>query len=271
MKIPSIIYGTAWKKDETSNLVKTAISTGFNAVDTANQPKHYQEHLVGEALQSVFNEGTKRKTLFIQTKFTPVHGQDQRIPYDKTADLTTQVKQSFANSLKNLNTDYVDSYLLHGPYSNHSLKKTDWEVWKALEDIYKLGHAKMIGISNVNIKQLKMLTTKAEVKPIVVQNRCYASQGWDKKVREFCITHDIIYQGFSLLTANTSELNNTKIRNIAKRLGITIAQVVFRFAIQIGILPLTGTTKEQHMKEDLKLIDFELTKDDLQTIETIAD
>ena len=126
MKIPSLIYGTAWKEDATADLVKAAISAGFNAVDTANQPRHYQEPLVGAALQSIFDGGIKREALFLQTKFTPVDGQDYRIPYDRTSDLTTQVKQSFANSLENLYTDYVDSYLLHGPYSTFGLGKSDW-------------------------------------------------------------------------------------------------------------------------------------------------
>lgn len=270
MKIPSLIYGTAWKEDATADLVKAAISAGFTAVDTANQPRHYQEPLVGVALQSIFDGGIKREALFLQTKFTPVDGHDHRIPYDRTADLTTQVKQSFANSLENLHTDYVDSYLLHGPYSTFGLGKSDWEVWKAIEHIYRSGHARMIGICNVSRKQLEILTTKAEIKPMIVQNRCFANQGWDRMVREFCLTHDIIYQGFSLLTANTFVLQNSKVKTIAKQRGMTVAQVIFRFASHIGILPLTGTTDEQHMKEDLKIFDYELTKEVEQEIETIA-
>lgn len=270
MKTPSLIYGTAWKEDATADLVKAAISAGFNAVDTANQPRHYQEPLVGAALQSIFDGGIKREALFLQTKFTPVDGHDHRIPYDRTADLATQVKQSFANSLENLHTHYVDSYLLHGPYSTFGLGKPDWEVWKAIEHIYRSGHARMIGICNVSREQLEILTTKAEIKPMIVQNRCFANQGWDRTVREFCLTHDIIYQGFSLLTANRFVLQNSKVKTIAKQRGMTVAQVIFRFAAHIGILPLTGTTDEQHMKEDLKIFDYELTKEVVQEIETIA-
>ena len=268
--MPPIIYGTAWKEDKTPNLVKTAITAGFNAIDTANQPRHYREDLVGEALKSIADTGVKREKLFVQTKFTPENGQDERIPYDSKANLTTQVKQSFASSLKNLHMDYVDSYLLHGPYSNNGLVKSDWEVWSAIEDIYRQGHARMIGISNVNCKQLEMLITNADVKPMVVQNRCFAEQGWDKQVRELCVNHDIIYQGFSLLTANSFVLHDRGVVNIAKRSGMTVAQVVFRFASQIGILPLTGTTNEGHMNDDLEINDFELEKGDLQLIETIA-
>lgn len=267
INMPSFVYGTAWKKDATAGLVKTAVSVGFKAIDTANQPRHYQEPLVGDALKTLAKEGIARDTLFLQTKFTPADGQDHRIPYDPSADLTTQVGQSFASSLENLHTDYVDSYLLHGPYSRVGLGESDWEVWHAIEDIYKSGKAGMIGISNVNIGQLEALTVKAEIKPMVVQNRCYAVQGWDRLVREFCQANNIIYQGFSLLTANWSVLQDSRVISIAQRLGKTPAQVIFRFALQVGMVPLTGTTNEQHMKEDLQVYDFELTADDMSVIE----
>lgn len=270
MKIPSFIYGTAWKEGATTDLVKTALSAGFNAIDTANQPRHYQEHLVGEVLQSIFNGGSKRETLFLQTKFTPVDGHDQRIPYDRKAGLTAQVEQSFASSLEHLHTDYVDSYLLHGPYSSYGLGKSDWEVWQAIEDIHLSGKARMIGISNVSREQLEILVTKAEIKPMVVQNRCFANQGWDREVREYCHNQDIMYQGFSLLTANTFLFQNNKVKKIARQKGMTVAQVLFRFALHVGIIPLTGTTDKQHMKEDLRIFDYELTKEEVQAIETIA-
>lgn len=270
MNKPSIIYGTAWKEERTTDLVKTALSVGFSAVDTANQPKHYQETLVGEAMLSAFNEGIKREDFFIQTKFTPPDGQDNRIPYELSANLTTQVKQSFASSLKNLHTDYVDSYLLHGPYSRFGLGNSDWEVWHEIEDLYRTEKVRRIGISNVSLEQLETLHKKAEIKPMVVQNRCYADQGWDREVREFCIAHDIIYQGFSLLTANPYVLQDNRVKDIARGLGKTAIQVVFRLALQIGITPLTGTTNKEHMKEDLEIFDFELSQEEVEIILNIG-
>ncbi len=269
-KFPSFIYGTAWKEDATAELVNMAISNGFSGIDTANQPRHYQEHLVGEALLKLSGEGIEREDLFLQSKFTPADGHDHRIPYDPSADLTTQVKQSFASSLKNLHTDYLDSYLLHGPYSLPGLGNEDWEVWSAIEELYISGKARFIGISNVNVEQLELLTEKAEIKPMVVQNRCFAAQGWDRAVKDFCKAHHIVYEGFSLLTANPFILQNSGVQEIARRLGRTPEQVVFRFSIQIGILPLTGTTSEQHMKEDLMVEEFELNNNDLNMIETIT-
>ncbi len=269
--IPAFMYGTAWKKDATAQLVELAVDSGFTAIDTANQLIHYQEALVGEALLGLAKKGVKRESLFLQTKFTSVSGQDHRTPYDQSADLTTQVQQSFDSSLKHLHTDYLDSYVLHGPHSRWGLSQADWDVWAAMEDYYRAGTTKMIGISNVQAGQLQELCVKASVKPMVVQNRCYAVMGWDKEVREICKAQGIIYQGFSLLTANQDVLRDPQVWEIAKRVGANPLQVIFRFVLQIGMLPLTGTTNEQHMKDDLAVLtQFELSQDDLQTIESIA-
>jgi len=129
----------------------------------------------------------------------------------------------------------------------------------------------MIGISNVTAGQLTQLCEEARIKPMVVQNRCYAALGWDREVREICQAHGIIYQGFSLLTANRDVVADPDIRAIAKRLGANPAQVVFRFAMQIGMLPLTGTTSEQHMKEDLHAEQLALLPEEIQLIDTIAE
>jgi diketogulonate reductase-like aldo/keto reductase len=264
------MYGTAWKKEATAQLVQLAVAAGFKAIDTANQLIHYQEALVGDALQALAKEGIARDALFLQTKFTPVNGQDHRTPYDAKADLTIQVRQSFDSSLAHLHTDHLDSYVLHGPYSRRGLGAADWEVWAAMEGLYQAGKTKMIGISNVTAEQLTQLCAQAKVRPMVVQNRCYAALGWDKEVREICRAHGIIYQGFSLLTANREVLADPDVRTIAQRLGTGSAQVIFRFAMQIGMLPLTGTTSPQHMKEDLQADQLTLSPEDLQRIETIG-
>ena len=270
VSVPSFMYGTAWKKEATTQLVQFAVAAGFTAIDTANQLIHYQEALVGEALLALAQQGVARDRLFLQTKFTSTNGQDHRTPYDASADLTTQVMQSFDSSLAHLHTDYLDSYVLHGPYQRQGLGAADREVWAAIEGLYRSGKTKMIGISNVTAEQLAQLCAEAAVKPMMVQNRCYAALGWDKAVREICRDHSIIYQGFSLLTANQGIFAEPAIRAIARRLGTGLAQVVFRFAMQVGMLPLTGTTNPQHMKEDLQAEQLTLTDEDMQVIETIG-
>jgi diketogulonate reductase-like aldo/keto reductase len=268
--IPPFMYGTAWKKEATTQLVLQAVDAGFTAIDTANQIIHYDEARVGEALLQLARKGVTRDRLFLQTKFTPVHGQDHRLPYDANASITTQVQQSFESSLAHLHTDYLDSYVLHGPYHRRGLGPEDWEVWTAIEALYDAGRTRMIGVSNVTAEQLAMLCDRAKHKPMVVQNRCYAAFGWDKAVRDICRAHGIIYQGFSLLTANREVLADPDLRAMAAKYGVSYAQIVFRFAMQIGMVPLTGTTNPQHMTEDLQSDRFTLTPEELKRIETIG-
>jgi len=146
----------------------------------------------------------------------------------------------------------------------------DPEVWAAIEAQYQAGKTRMIGISNVTPGQLAELCDKAAHRPMVVQNRCYAALGWDREVREICRAQDIVYQGFSLLTANREVLASPEVRAIAQRVGTGIAPVIFRFAMQVGMLPLTGTTSRQHMKDDLLAESFTLTSEEVRQIETIG-
>jgi diketogulonate reductase-like aldo/keto reductase len=268
--IPGFMYGTAWKREATTHLVLEAVGAGFKAIDTANQLIHYDEARVGEALARLAQNGVSRDGLFLQTKFTPVNGQDHRTPYDVTASITTQVRQSFESSLAHLQTEYLDSYVLHGPYHRGGLGSEDWEVWGAIESLYTSGKTKLIGISNVSAGQLALLCERATHRPMVVQNRCYAAFGWDKAVRDVCRTHGIVYQGFSLLTANREVFIDSAIRAMAEKYGTSVAQVVFRFAMQVGMVPLTGTTNPQHMADDLRAEEFSLTPDEVERIEAIG-
>jgi diketogulonate reductase-like aldo/keto reductase len=263
------LYGTAWKEDDTERCVTDALKAGFRGVDTANQRKHYHEVAVGQALKKAWSDGTlKRSDLFIQTKFTSLGGQDQRLPYAPEASVTEQVRQSFESSLKHLHTDYLDSYVLHGPTTSRGLAPADWEAWSAMEALQKSGKTRVIGVSNVSLEQLTLLTEKPTVKPAFVQNRCYARRQWDKPIRDFCQAHGIIYQGFSLLTANPHVFQSPAFQAITQRLECTPVQAVFAFCRQIGILPLTGTTNPDHMSEDLLSYKFHLTELEISALQT---
>jgi diketogulonate reductase-like aldo/keto reductase len=270
VSVPSFMYGTAWKKAATTQLVRMAVGAGFTAIDTANQLIHYDEALVGAALRALEEQGIKRETLFLQTKFTSKDGQDHRTPYDPTAPLTVQVRQSFASSLEHLGTEYLDSYVLHAPFQRRGLSDADWEVWAAMEELCRSGKTTTIGVSNISAAQLVQLCAQAEIKPMFVQNRCFAALAWDRDVREICRSQNIIYQGFSLLTANRQVLANPEVRAIASRHGADIAQVIFRFAMQIGMLPLTGTTSVEHMKLDLAAERITLSEDEVLRIESVG-
>jgi diketogulonate reductase-like aldo/keto reductase len=267
LMIPTFLYGTAWKEDETERLVRLAIEAGFRGIDTANQRRHYFEAGVGAAIKA---SGVSRDELFLQTKFTYLDSQDHRLPYDPKADVAMQVRQSFASSLEHLQTDRVDSYVLHGPSQRRGLSQDDLDVWRAMEELHDAQKARYLGVSNVALDQLELLVEHARVQPMFVQNRCFARSGWDRDVRRFCRARGIIYQGFSLLTANIAELRTPSFREIVLRSGRTPAQVVFRFAQQVGMLPLTGTTDPVHMAEDLESEEFALSADDLQRMEAIA-
>ena len=271
VRVPTFLYGTAWKEDDTARLARTALEAGFRGIDTANQRRHYFEAGVGEALAGAFAAGgLRREDVFLQTKFTYVDGQDHRLPYDPDARLATQVEQSFASSLQHLGVDYIDSYVLHGPSVRHGLSAGDWETWEAMERLHGAGKARLLGVSNVNVGQLGELYAGASTKPAIVQNRCFAAMGWDRSVRQFCSERGILYQGFSLLTANQEVLRQRRVHEIASRTGRTIPQVIFRFALHVGMTALTGTTSAAHMTEDLSIYDFELGPDDIRALSALG-
>lgn len=270
--VPAFLYGTAWKEDDTTRCVLDALEAGYRGIDTANQRKHYHEAGVGEALQQVGSrEGIAREDLFIQTKFTHASGQDHRLPYDPSADPETQVRQSCASSLQHLGVDRLDSYLIHGPELRSGLSEHDREVWRTMEQLHHEGATRLLGISNVTASQIDALCDIASVPPAFVQNRCYAQLGWDRDVRQVCRDRGVLYQGFSLLTANGREMRTPLLQQIARAHGKTGAQIVFRFAHQLGMICLTGTTDPGHMREDLDIFDFELADHEMATIERIGE
>ena len=265
--VPRFFYGTAWKEDATEALVYAALGAGFRAIDTANQRKHYYEEGVGRAIGRRLREGLPRDALFVQSKFTYQDGQDHRLPYDPRAPIAAQVQQSFDSSLAHLGVDRLDSLVLHGPSRRDGLGPEDREAWQAMEQLADAGRARLIGISNATAAQVEELVGLARIRPAFVQNRCYAERGWDAGVRAVCERHGIRYQGFSLLTANRHVLAHPDVLELAERRGVTPAQLVFRFSLQLGMFPLTGTSDPAHLAADLAVFDFELSPAELSTLE----
>jgi diketogulonate reductase-like aldo/keto reductase len=269
--IPDFLYGTAWKQDRTPALVELALRTGFRAIDTANQRRHYFEEGVGQGLAAAYRAGVvSRDDLFLQTKFTYRPGQDHRLPYDPAASLSVQVAQSLASSLEHLATDHVDSYVLHGPSSGYGWTDADAEVWEAMTKERDAGRTRLLGVSNVSLQQVEQMAAIHSEAPTFVQNRCYARLGWDRDVRLFCRGRKIIYQGFSLLTANPEVLHDPAVTAFATRENLTPAQIIFAFARAVGMLPLTGTSRAEHMKQDLASAALSLSPGAVQAIETLA-
>jgi diketogulonate reductase-like aldo/keto reductase len=271
VRVPRFLYGTAWKEDQTQRLTELALRQGFRGIDTANQRRHYHEAAVGQGIAASIKSGlVVREDLFLQTKFTFRRGQDNRLPYDPTASISAQVEQSFASSREHLGGAVIDSYVLHGPTQRTGLTADDSEAWRATEALHDSGQVRLLGVSNVSLEQLQRLCQQARIRPRFVQNRCYAVHGWDRHIREFCSANGIIYQGFSLLTANPEVMRSREIIRIAERHRRTVSQIVFRFALDVGMIPLTGTTDADHMKADLEVFDFRLDAEEIERIEKLA-
>jgi len=268
IEMPKIIYGTAWKKEKTTELVVHAVKEGFKAIDTACQPKHYAEALVGEALSDLEDMGIKRDTLFIQTKFTPLSGQDPNsIPYDKHASLKEQVFQSFQTSKKNLQTRYIDALLLHSPLFPFKELMT---AWHAMEERYLQREVLQLGISNCyDLNLLKRLYEEADIKPAIVQNRFYRESDYDSELRDWCTRHQIRYQSFWSLTANPDLLGSRTIIKLAQKYDKSEAQILFAYLVSQDITPLSGTTSQVHMREDLEAVELTLVKSEIANISSL--
>lgn len=262
------MYGTAWKKTDTARLVTLALQTGFRAIDTACQPKHYDEAGTGAGVAAGLASGLTRADLYLQTKFTPLSGQDpDQVPYDRNAPLPVQVAQSVARSLINLKTGYLDSVLLHSPMP--TLTQT-LVAWRALESSVDTGQIRRLGISNCyRLEDLKALCEGARIKPAVVQNRFYADTNYDRGLRAYCDQHQIIYQSFWTLSANPQVLAHKTVTGLAATHRRTPAQILFRYLTKIGVVPLTGTKSPAHMHEDLSIFEFELSRQECDAMDEI--
>ncbi len=261
-----MIYGTAWKKDRTADLVEEAVLSGFRGIDTACQPRHYQEYLVGEGIARACEKGIAREELYLQTKFTPIDGQDRsNMPYLESDPLEVQIAKSFETSKRNLRTDFIDSYILHSPIFPASALLKGWETMSGFYHDKEVGQ---LGISNCyDLDVLKYLYERVEVKPSVVQNRFYAQSGYDRELREWCRERGIVYQSFWSLTANIHILEKPIFLSLSRKYGRSIPVIFYRFLSHLGIIPLNGTTTVEHMREDVKFDSFELNEDEVAVIE----
>lgn len=264
--LPAFIYGTAWKKDATTELVYQALSHGFTAIDTAAQPKHYREDLVAAGVSKAIKEGkVKRSELYLQTKFTSIQGQDPNdLPYDPKSPVIDQLNASVMSSLRNFDfgdvvkdgdttKQYIDTLVLHSPMP--SMHET-LEVWQTLEQ-YVPGEIHNLGISNCNLFTLMELYERARIKPAVVQNRFYANSKYDIGLRKFCQERGIIYQSFWTLTANPALLKASETRQLMSQLGISSAAALYCLVLGLGgTSVLNGTTKPQNMQNDWKAVEL---------------
>jgi len=266
-----LLYGTAWKKERTTALVSEAIAAGFRGIDTACQPKHYREDLVGDALHEAFQSGKlKREDVWIQTKYTSKNGQDLKsIPYNPTKPLPEQVADSVQVSRKNLKVEVIDSLVMHGPERD---LPTTMVVWNAMEKQVNKGYVKHLGISNCyNFQFLKQLYEKATIKPLVVQNRFYEDSDYDKAIRKFCLDKDMIYQSFWTLTANPHIMKHNNFTSIANKHDLTKPQLMYKYLIDSGCQPLSGTTTHKEEAAGVMNLEFKLSEEDIAAITALLE
>lgn len=251
-----LVYGTAWKKENTAKFVMEAITSGFRFVDTACQPKHYNEAGVGHGWKAAAAElGLVREDLFLQTKYTPFPGQDpNNVPYDPKAPVDEQVRTSVAVSLQNLQTDYIDSLVLHSPMD--TIEET-MVVWRVMESFVDEGKVLRLGISNCyDYAKFTALYEQARIKPSVLQNRFYEQSNWDTELRRFAKEHKVWYQSFWTLTANRNALATAEVKEMAEAKGLTPQTFLFAFLLSLGhFTPLSGTTSRVHMAEDVAVME----------------
>jgi len=250
-----LIYGTAWKKGETKRLVSEAVHAGFRFIDTACQPKHYNEAGVGDGwVDAAKDMGLRREDLFLQTKYTSWGGQDPNdVPFDKDDSIEEQVRRSLDVSLRNLKTTYVDSLVMHSPF--HEMEDT-LTAWRVMESFVDDGKVRQLGISNCyNFEVFTQLYEEARIKPAVLQNRFYQDSQFDVELREFCAKVGVRYQSFWTLTASRKALNSQQIKEIASSKNLTPQTVMYAFMLTLGHTPLSGTTNAVHMAEDVAIME----------------
>ncbi|PGH36254.1 hypothetical protein GX50_00939 [[Emmonsia] crescens] len=257
--IPVFLYGTAWKKEQTADLVYQALSAGFKGIDTAAQPKHYREDLVGEGLRRALAEDTvKREDVYVQTKYTSIGAQDvHSAPYDPSYSIADQIHSSIKSSLANLRPlddassekdAYLDALVLHSPLptTNETL-----EAWATLEE-YVPHKIRNLGISNCELPLLKTLYSSTKVKPAVVQNRFYPGSKFDVALRQFCRENSIVYQSFWTLTANPELVWSTEVGLLSQQVRISPQAALYCLVLGLGnTVLLNGTKNEGRMLGDL--------------------
>ena len=253
-KIPCVAFGT-WKlpeADTTVDTIKTAIDCGYRHIDTAFG--YYNEMSVGKAVRTC---GLKRNELFVTTKLSnDSHGYENTI-------------KEFDKSMNDLDIDYVDLYLVHWPRPlaiRDSWKELNEGTWKAFEELYKAGKIKAIGVSNFLENHLDAILDTATIAPMVNQLELHP-QYVQRDVVEYCKDRRMIVEAWSPLIKGA--FDHPVLIEIAKKHNKSIAQVLLRWSIQNGFLPLPKASKRERMLENADIFNFKLTEEDIDAMKAL--
>ncbi len=255
VKIPKLGLGTWFIDDDVAaKAVCEAVNIGYRHIDTAQA--YNNEHGVGEG---ILNCGLKREEIFVTTKLAA-----EIKTYDEAV-------VSIEKSLQTMGLDYIDLMLIHSPepwddFRGGNYDEGNREAWRALEDAYKNGKLRAIGVSNFKENDLENILSNCTIKPMVNQLLVHISNTPDSLI-EYCQNHNILVEGYSPI-AHGKILDNKQIIDIANKYNVTVAQLCLRFDLQLGILPLPKTANPQHMKENAD-IDFEISLEDMEILKNI--
>ncbi len=252
-EIPSIGFGTWAIPDSTAAVdsVRTAIECGFRHIDTAS--RYENEKSVGQAIATC---GVERSQLWITSKAWP-----DECGYDN-------LLRAFDASLKRLNLEYLDLYLIHWPATEKQYtewRKRNADTWRALEKLYADGRVRAIGVSNFLEHHLQPLLDSCRVKPMVDQIEIHPGYAQQPTV-DFCQKNQIVVEAWSPFGRGIVFKNETLIQ-IAKKYGKSVAQICIRWCLQKGIVPLPKSVTPERIKNNLEVFDFELSPADMQTID----
>lgn len=261
VKIPIVGFGTIIPDGEpTVNAVKAAIKSGYRLIDNATA--YHNESSVGLGVREAIAEnGLKREDIFVTTKvWNDHHG------YKKT-------KASIEDSLTRMNLDYLDLYLMHWPANarwHQDWREINASTWSAMEEMYKAGFIKAIGVSNFSQSQLAALIEDSEIKPMVNQLEYHPGFG-QEEAATFSQQNDVLVEAWRAFGGpDSGVLTDSVIEKIAQKYQKNTSQIVIRWLIQLNIIPLAKSTNPVHIADNLNVFDFELEPSDMEQISKIS-
>ena len=253
VEIPAVGYGTYLTGEKDDGTVAAALAAGYRHFDTASF--YGTEQALGDALKA---SGVPRGELFLTSKLWK-----DEMGYKNAL-------AAFERSLQKLGTDYLDLYLIHWPRPDDltaEWQQLDRDTWRALEDLYRAGRVRAIGVSNFLPHHLRSLMKTAEVMPMVNQIEFHPGYPQTYTV-EFCKAHGILPEAWSPL-GRTRVLQDERLAGIAAKYGKSVAQLCVRFALQCGVAPLPKSSSPARMQANLDVFDFVISDEDMDRILTL--
>lgn len=257
VKIQQLGLGTWFiPDDQAAEAVKAAVALGYRHIDTAQA--YGNERGVGDGVRTC---GVPREELFVVSKVAAEHK-----TYESAA-------ASIDETLAKMGPDYLDMMIIHSPQpwvevnqSENRYVEGNRAAWRALEDAYKAGKLKAIGISNFQVGDIESLLETAEIKPMVNQILCHISNT-PLELVEYCQKNGIAVEAYSPI-AHGEILHQPEIQAMAEKYGVSVPQLCIRYTLQLGTISLPKTGNPEHMKTNAE-VDFEISAEDMDVLKNI--